>query len=584
LQLANCLGTVDIIETYIIPAWKSGKASSWAYSCKENIAILLLGQYSCLSLQSQEALKTLPMVPVVRIDGRPTSKFAIAAELIDPSVPDLKTLFFDDEEALPTKDFFGQFGMALKGCGLKTAVDEDLVNRRIHCYASSNRELSKVQQCAHRLLESPCHWNSQVKSSELQQLEWLPIVGLEGDLGLKSPKQCRGSGDRLLVGFQLPIFEFPISVGWETRLGWRDRLPTRILLAQLNQGLRRNDRAVVDAVLTYIDCHGQTEQLADELLKLPCILTSKGIFVTPSKAFRPTTTTLTPGCEHLHPYLGNVDNKFWQDHEKLLTTLNIGKGPSLKDLLSVQKILESKKGLDEADIVVAIEILKVASHFPRASLADLKVLGDSGNFYSIQDINYDDLGILTPVEKGNLTHPDIPLRIIKELGIEKLSERLLKGLLEIADIDDEDEFDQREQVTSRIVDTLDRYPVNTTFGEYLANADDTEGASEISWLLDERDHPCKLLLTPELMNFQGPALLVHNDGGKCSSRVFFFHRANGFPLVFSEDDFKGFKNVGEGSKRDDQGTIGQFGRGSQTMYHWTDVPMILSGRFLLILE
>jgi sacsin len=46
----------------------------------------------------------------------------------------------------------------------------------------------------------------------------------------------------------------------------------------------------------------------------------------------------------------------------------------------------------------------------------------------------------------------------------------------------------------------------------------------------------------------------------------------------------GFKNVGEGSKAQDRETIGQFGRGSQTMYHWTDVPMILSGKYLLILE
>lgn len=55
-------------------------------------------------------------------------------------------------------------------------------------------------------------------------------------------------------------------------------------------------------------------------------------------------------------------------------------------------------------------------------------------------------------------------------------------------------------------------------------------------------------------------------------------------LVFSDNDFKGFKNVGEGSKAHDKAAIGQFGRGSQTMYHWTDVPLILSGRYLVILE
>jgi len=65
---------------------------------------------------------------------------------------------------------------------------------------------------------------------------------------------------------------------------------------------------------------------------------------------------------------------------------------------------------------------------------------------------------------------------------------------------------------------------------------------------------------------------------------FDLHSTDQHRLVFSENDFKGFKNVGEGSKANDATTIGQFGRGSQTMYHWTDVPMILSGKYLLILE
>ena len=66
-------------------------------------------------------------------------------------------------------------------------------------------------------------------------------------------------------------------------------------------------------------------------------------------------------------------------------------------------------------------------------------------------------------------------------------------------------------------------------------------------------------------------------------KVFGF-RDTDLALVFSDDDFLGLKNVGEGSKRKNKKTIGQFGRGSQTMYHWTDVPMILSGKHLLILE
>ena len=57
-----------------------------------------------------------------------------------------------------------------------------------------------------------------------------------------------------------------------------------------------------------------------------------------------------------------------------------------------------------------------------------------------------------------------------------------------------------------------------------------------------------------------------------------------FEAVFLDKDFEGLKDVGRGSKRDDPSTIGRFGRGSQTMYHWTDVPMLISGKYFLVLE
>ena len=168
------------------------------------------------------------------------------------------------------------------------------------------------------------------------------------------------------------------------------------------------------------------------------------------------------------------------------------------------------------DIKVAVELVNLASEFPRTELTSLKVISESGVLYPIQDISYGDLGPLKSKGTVVLTHPDIPRKTILLLGISSLRERLVKGMLEIEDVDDEDEFDQREKVTTRIADTLDRYSVEATFREYLANAEDTEGASSISWLLDEREHPNQKLLTTEMEMLQGPALLVHNDGGKLS--------------------------------------------------------------------
>ncbi|OBT62242.1 hypothetical protein VE03_08031 [Pseudogymnoascus sp. 23342-1-I1] len=568
LKIAECKDIIDIIERHVIKAWKSEQATKWEYSVKEQASALLLRQYSRLRPESQRELQTLAMVPVANINGHVASKFSIAEELVDPSVPELRNLFFDEEEVIPVAEFFSQFQVALKGCGLKTAVDEALINRRIRCYSNSTHSVLEVQKRASCLLKSTCRWTSPPsiwEDSELRKLKWLPVTDVDGILRLDASNQCRGLKDRLLVNLQLPILDIPISAEWEIRLGWTNKLPHSILLGQLSEGLGRNDREIVDAICFNIVREGVLNALAAQLMKTPFVLTTNGVFVTPSKAFC-CLHSLDASCDRLHPYLENVDNKFWQDHSDLLTHLKVGKGPYPKDLLSVQTILESKVPLGEADIAVAIEILNLASRFDRASLTGLKVLSNNGKFYPIEDISYHNLGPLIQVENVNLTHPDISLKTIRKIGIELLSDRQIKGLLEISDIADEDEFDQKEQVTTGIANTLDAYPVNSTFREYLANADDTKGASAISWLLDERYHPDQKLLTPELKRFQGPSFLVYNDG------------------VFSEDDFKGFKNVGEGSKRQNTASIGQFGRGSQTMYHWTDVPMILSGKYLLILD
>jgi len=172
------------------------------------------------------------------------------------------------------------------------------------------------------------------------------------------------------------------------------------------------------------------------------------------------------------------------------------------------------------------------------------LFSDTGSLCAIEDATYNDLGPLLPVQGAttNFTHQDIPYSIVAKLRIEPLSERVKRGQLGLADVDDE--FDQHEEVADGINDTLERYPVEATFKEYLANADDAGSATQVNWLLDAGQHPQASLVTPELSAYQGPALVVHNNG------------------TFQDKDFEGLKHVGRGSKRDDPSTIGIFGRGS----------------------
>ncbi|KAG4439308.1 hypothetical protein IFR05_005183 [Cadophora sp. M221] len=564
-NLAPSLQSVDMIQDYIIPAWKSGMSDNWSTICKEQTAAYILGAFSSLSLSVQANLQFVPIVPIMDLNGHQSSKFACASELIDPSVAELTNLCFDDEEIVPKGSFFRDFHVALKGCGVKTSIDESVVQHRVKCYASGRYPPAEVQSRARILLQSSCRWTSSLEEqagSEIRCLAWLPTVK-DGVRSLKNSSQCRGIKDRRLVSSRLPLLETPISEAWESRLGWHSIIPAPILFSQLQHGISQKSREIVDAVLCYISANSLVEALATELMTLQFIFIRSDFFVEPSQAFRPAKLAFQ-GCYGLQPYLANVDYKFWRDHEKLLIQLGVSDKPQPSDLLKLQDILEAKGKLDDHDTGVAIEILKMAASFPRDSLLGLKVLGASGTFYHVGEIYYNDLGALRSKQDVNLTHPDIPLSTIKNLKIDSLSAQRVKGILEIED--DEDEFDQQENTINRISDTLERYPIETTFREYLANADDTEGASKISWVLDNKSHSCRELITPEMQVLQGPSLLSHNDG------------------VFSAHDFDGFRNVGEGSKMQNKESIGQFGRGSQTMFHFTDFPMILSGDYLLILD
>jgi sacsin len=347
----------------------------------------------------------------------------------------------------------------------------------------------------------------------LQLLKWLPTAESNGSLSLKSSTECRSRRDKLLVNSQLPILETSISLDWQERLGWETTLPSPILISQIKWGIDANDSSIVNAVLTYVAQKGLIEQVANDLMKLSCVYTSSRVFVTPSQIFRPSRGSIA-GYEGLHPYIFNVDRAFWERHEKVLTRIGVGDQVQPTDLIKLQTILEEKPQLEESDIDVAIEILRLAGKFPRDSLTGLKVIDKFGKFYPIHEISFDDLGVLKAKRKVNLAHPNIPFATIQKLGIGSLKEELIKGLLEIEDVDDEDEFDQRENITTRIADTLDRYPVETTFREYLANADDAKDASKVSWLLDLQSHAQKELLTPELSSLQGPSFLVYNDGGR----------------------------------------------------------------------
>ncbi|XP_035691251.1 sacsin-like [Branchiostoma floridae] len=115
---------------------------------------------------------------------------------------------------------------------------------------------------------------------------------------------------------------------------------------------------------------------------------------------------------------------------------------------------------------------------------------------------------------------------------------------------------------------LKKYPDSgQILKELIQNADDA-GATEVSFLLDLTDYntlgvTCKY---PELQQYQGPALYAFNNG------------------IFTEQDWKGILATEQGAKRKDPFLIGRFGLGFNSVYHITDVPSVMSGDYIAILN
>ena len=116
------------------------------------------------------------------------------------------------------------------------------------------------------------------------------------------------------------------------------------------------------------------------------------------------------------------------------------------------------------------------------------------------------------------------------------------------------EFGQREELTQRIRNILQDYPLDVTFlKELLQNADDAK-ATKVCVILDKRKHGQRHIPSQEWEDIQGPALLIWNDRD------------------FSDVDLQGIQKLGLGSKRSDTKSFGQFGIGFNVVYHVTDCP------------
>ncbi|KAJ8436260.1 hypothetical protein Cgig2_011532 [Carnegiea gigantea] len=129
-----------------------------------------------------------------------------------------------------------------------------------------------------------------------------------------------------------------------------------------------------------------------------------------------------------------------------------------------------------------------------------------------------------------------------------------------------EDFGQKVDLTRRIREVLLNYPEGTTvLKELIQNADDA-GAKRVCLCLDRRTHGSQSLLSETLKQWQGPALLAFNDA------------------IFTEEDFVSISRIGGSSKHGQAWKTGRFGVGFNSVYHLTDLPSFVSGKYVVLFD
>jgi len=508
LSLVKCLDEIQILEELVIPALQDGGYEHMTSKLRVDVTELLFQNYFRLSPSAQGCVPNLPVVPLEKREDDERLGFACPVDIVDPHESALVSLYFEDEITRPERHFYHRFSGVLASCGVMKRLDELLVLDRIRTYERKQLPFGVVASRAERLLQLPlCEDISRPDdfAQSVRSCVWLPARSPERSHSLTDSLECRDSNDQPFVGRVWYTLPFQVEYSWRSILGWQDPIQVDVLISQLTRSIEESDIHSVEQTLFYLDRHYAVEDYVERLLGLNFIRSSNGLFISPARACR-------EGAERLMPYLYSVDLRFWDEHIGTLTYADVPEMPDLGRLHDVQEALESKGPLDEADLDVAVEVARIWSSQSHKPFGNLKVPDETGLLVDVDSLVFNDAPWVSEVNCA-LAHPKLSRAVADRLEMQPVSDLLRNGDLGISDID-EDEFNQREEVADGIRDTLDRYTRESTFHEYLANADDCGSASAVNFLFDGTSYSTERLLTTDLDSLQGPALLVHNDGGE----------------------------------------------------------------------
>ncbi|KAJ6618898.1 hypothetical protein B0H10DRAFT_2028426 [Mycena sp. CBHHK59/15] len=416
-------------------------------------------------------------------------------------------------------------------------------------------------------------WRSVQQSTDISQFlaaKWLPIRGTSE---LAAPYECR-PGDKAETIF---LFDLVLSVvdgeikdqNLRNALNWTD-LPMRILQDQLRLSLsHRRDRATrLHALIKEFSRLSESLSAQDiETLRsivsdhpwIPItqkdILETKHALLEPSNlggSFKTVPRSLLEGEGRI--FLGKMGCTESPCFETLLTELE-----------SIANTSDPRDRMVSRTIRILTEIAPINPGRSHHNYARILVPGDDDILHPIEQVYFEDIASDFSPEAEFPVNKQMSESLARSLEVQFLSS------LELGtDDDDLDDLQMGEDFTKRVEGVLKEHDVNYALNEFMANAADAK-ATCFSVLLDERTFECSKVLSPGLADLQRrSSMFLYNDAV--------------FRKDTNKDDFSGLRKVGQGGKSSDTETIGRYGLGALSLFHFTDVVQIISGEYFLILD
>lgn len=472
---------------------------------------------------------------------------------------------------------------------LRSELDSKFVEDRI-CFISSlpSTDEGLASDAAKRLLRVLDSDTGGFNCSKVQydaQLAWIPTKA-----GLKRPQDTRDVAYSVLCDRVMHMLDITTAI--ESRslrrmLHWDQPIPCDIVIEQLRR-LVPESQAPPEYIVKLTRELGRRFQelspahlaeLVSLLSDVPCVLTDGGILHEPRfsvfrlasriRGFGQISRDLVEsaaigsflrsiGCTDTYvnpelPFLGSA-----------VLTKRDSDSPSNGAILQQLELLtqgtESVKTPSQAKDAVSA-CIDLLSSLDFDSLTEeersfLVVPANDNTLRGVKELFHNDLGgrvyqFEIPENRVRVHQSVESSTLCSKLQIPSLGSLHCKPLSFVAE-------DMREDLTTRVANVLRSYAIGQAFNEFLANAADA-GATSFDLMLDDAQarqvkEPSDELLCGGIAQFcRGTSLIVHNDA------------------LFTEDDIHGICRIGRGGQEGHIDSIGRFGLGALSFYHFSEV-------------